>query len=153
MPSRTPRLPRSDRPPKGRPPILIKRAYDPPAPEDGRRILVDRYWPRGLTKEKARLDGWFRELAPSDDLRKWYHHDPTRFEEFQARYRRELLPRSEGVAALLREAAGGPLTLVFSARVAEGSNAFVLREILEEERRHPHASHPDRTRGARRRVR
>ncbi len=115
--------------------IKIKRVYDPPAPDDGQRVLVDRLWPRGLKREDARLDEWLREIAPSDELRRWFGHDPARWEEFQTRYRREL-EDAEHRAALetLRERVQrGPLTLLFAAKDAEHCNAQVLRALLEEQ--------------------
>ncbi len=113
--------------------VKIKRAYDPPTPDDGQRVLIDRLWPRGLKREDARLDEWLRDIAPSDDLRRWFGHDPARWEEFQTRYRHELAD-ADHQAALerLRELARqGPLTLVFAAKDAEHCNAQVLRAVLE----------------------
>ena len=106
----------------------IKRVYDPPGPGDGQRILVDRLWPRGLRREQARLNAWVRELAPSDELRRWYGHDPGRWEEFERRYRSELA-RPERQAALddlIERARGGRLTLLCAARDVEHGNAAVL---------------------------
>ncbi len=112
--------------------VKIKRVYAPPADDDGQRVLVDRLWPRGLKREEARLDAWLREVAPSDELRRWFGHDPARWEEFQARYRQELADDSHQAALeKLREMARrGPLTLVFAARDAEHCNAQVLRAVL-----------------------
>ena len=114
------------------PGFRIKRAYEPPLPADGKRFLVDRLWPRGVRKDAARLDGWLRELAPSDGLCRWYGHDPTRFATFRARYRMEALRNREALASLVVEAERGPVTLVFASRDAERSNATVLKELLEE---------------------
>jgi uncharacterized protein YeaO (DUF488 family) len=113
--------------------MKIKRIYDPPAAEDGQRVLIDRLWPRGLKREEARLDAWLRDVAPSDDLRRWFGHDLARWDEFQARYRRELEDEAHRAAlAELRERARqGPLTLLFAAKDAEHNNAVVLREVLE----------------------
>jgi uncharacterized protein YeaO (DUF488 family) len=112
--------------------IRLKRVYDEPEPEDGTRVLVDRLWPRGLSKERARVDIWFREIAPSGELRTWYGHDPEKFAEFRRRYEAELASEA-GQAALtkLRDLAKqGPVTLVFAARDTEHANAVVLRDLL-----------------------
>ena len=110
--------------------LRLKRAYEPPAPEDGVRILVDRLWPRGLGKEKAAVDHWMKDIAPSAELRKWFGHDPERWPEFRRRYREEL--RRQG--ALLDQigdlAAGGAVTLVYAAHDEEHNDAVVLREAL-----------------------
>jgi uncharacterized protein YeaO (DUF488 family) len=112
--------------------IRVKRVYDDPAPEDGRRVLVDRLWPRGLAKESAALDAWLRDAAPSDELRKWYGHDPDRFSEFSRRYRAELREeeRSAAVAELRELARDGTLTLLTATRDAAHSQAAVLAEVL-----------------------
>ncbi|HLO25570.1 MAG TPA: DUF488 domain-containing protein [Geobacteraceae bacterium] len=110
--------------------IKIKRIYDPPAPGDGRRILVDRLWPRGLSKDEARLDEWLKEIAPSDDLRKWFGHDPDRWEEFRKRYREELNSNGELLKLLRTEGGKGTVTLLFAAKDAEHNNAVVLKEML-----------------------
>ncbi len=111
--------------------IGLKRVWDPPSPRDGRRILVDRLWPRGLSRERARIDEWVRDLAPSDRLRKWFGHDPARWAEFRERYRQELQAQPDAVRALARRAARGRITLVFGARDPEHNNAIVLKEVLE----------------------
>ena len=111
--------------------IRIKRAYDPPAPGDGRRFLVDRLWPRGIGKEDLKVDGWTKEAAPSDGLRRWYGHDPSRWEEFRRRYREELETDRAAWKPLLEAARSGDLTLVYSARDEERNNAAVLQEHLE----------------------
>ncbi len=113
--------------------IRVKRAYEPPAPGDGFRVLVDRLWPRGVTKEKARLDQWARDVAPSPALRTWFGHDPERFAEFSARYRGELArsPGREIVAELARRAARGTVTLVYGARDERHNGARVLAEEIE----------------------
>ncbi|MGI0132973.1 MAG: DUF488 domain-containing protein [Thermoplasmata archaeon] len=115
-----------------RPRVAIKRAYDPARPADGKRILVDRLWPRGLTKKAASIDEWLRELAPSDELRRWYHQHPRRFADFRARYRDELLQQLPRVAALAIEVERHRITLVFAAREPDRSNAAVLQELLLE---------------------
>lgn len=114
--------------------VWLRRAYEPPGRNDGYRVLVDRVWPRGVSREALRLDAWDRDVAPSDALRRWYGHRPERWEEFRRRYRIEL---SEGAAqaalqALAERARAGRVTLVFGARDAEHSQAAVLRELLEE---------------------
>lgn len=114
-------------------PIDVKRVYDAPGPEDGMRILVDRLWPRGLSKEKAHLDEWIRDIAPSDSLRHWFGHDPALWEEFQRRYFAELKDHSEQCRALLEKAEQGKVTLLFSAHDAEHNNAVALRLYLQHE--------------------
>jgi uncharacterized protein YeaO (DUF488 family) len=116
--------------------IVIKRAYDPPAATDGQRVLVDRLWPRGISKARIQIDSWVREVAPSTELRKWFNHDPARWSEFQRRYREEL--RAPERVALLEDLAKrarqGTLTLLYGARDTEHNEAVVLREILEQRR-------------------
>jgi uncharacterized protein YeaO (DUF488 family) len=115
--------------------IVLKRAYEPKSPEDGRRVLVERLWPRGLSKERAGLDLWLKEIAPSPGLRRWYGHEPGRWPEFRRRYREELRDHPEEMLLLLELARLGPLTLVFASRDGAHSSAAVLREVLEEESR------------------
>jgi uncharacterized protein YeaO (DUF488 family) len=110
--------------------IRLKRAYEPARRADGHRVLVDRIWPRGLARGDARIDEWARDLAPSDSLRRWYGHDPERFEEFRCRYVDELAGRRRRLTELRRRARDGRLTLVFAARDAERSNAAVLASVL-----------------------
>jgi uncharacterized protein YeaO (DUF488 family) len=117
--------------------IHIKRVYEEPSAEDGLRVLVDRLWPRGIRKDEAQVDQWLKDVAPSDDLRRWYGHDPEKFAEFRQRYRDELTQGSgkEGWTQLqqLAEEAGKQhraLTLVFGAKDVEHSNARVLRDLL-----------------------
>ena len=117
-------------------PLRIRRAYDPPAPDDGCRVLIDRLWPRGLKRENAGVDHWLRELAPSNELRKWFGHDPERWDEFRRRYADEL--RSPAAAPALGElrgliAAHPVLTLVYGARDTTHNNAEALRLWLEGE--------------------
>ncbi len=114
--------------------IVLKRAYDPPAKNDGTRVLVDRLWPRGVSKEDARIDRWLKEIAPSNELRKWFGHDPGRWKEFKTRYRKELDDRSQQVEELRALVKKGRVTLVYSAKDTERNNAVVLREYLEERR-------------------
>lgn len=118
--------------------IQVKRAYDPPAPGDGCRVLVDRLWPRGLSKERAAVDEWLREVAPSTDLRRWFAHDPARWAEFKRRYSAELdAPAApEAVARLRSLAAEGDVTLLYAATDELHNNAVVLREYLASSRRH-----------------
>jgi len=109
--------------------IRTKRAYEPPAPEDGARVLVDRIWPRGLAGEDARIDWWAKELAPSDKLRRWFGHAPPRYRDFVGRYRTEL-DGNAAVARLRDLAAKGTVTLVYAARDERHNNARALIEIL-----------------------
>jgi len=115
-------------------PIRLKRVYDPPAPADGLRILVDRLWPRGLKKEDAALERWDREIAPSNELRKEFGHDHARWEEFKARYFAELDANPEAVKRIIGEARKGTVTLLFAARDTEKNNAVALREYLQPRR-------------------
>jgi uncharacterized protein YeaO (DUF488 family)/alkylated DNA nucleotide flippase Atl1 len=109
--------------------IAIKRVYDPPSRSDGTRVLVDRLWPRGIAKAKARVDHWLKELGPSTALRTWFGHDPARWAEFQRRYHRELA--NSGAARPLADLARrGPLTLLFAAKDADHNNAVALRDYL-----------------------
>ena len=112
--------------------IRLKRIYEPAAPEDGARVLVDRIWPRGMTKEKANLDEWCKTIAPSTELRKWYHHDPERFTEFARRYREELTQpeRAEALAHLRTLAKDRNLTLLTASKAVDISEANVLAQML-----------------------
>lgn len=110
--------------------IRIKRAQEPAAPTDGDRVLIDRLWPRGVSRERARLDGWERDLAPSTELRKWFGHDPARFAEFRRRYIEELRGQRPRLTELRRRARKARLTLVYAARDTEHNDAVVLAEIL-----------------------
>ncbi len=111
--------------------IHIRRIYEPRSEQDGKRILVDRLWPRGLTKERAAVDLWLKELAPTTELRKWFGHDPARWSEFQKRYRDELKKNAASFSDLKREAESGPITLLFAAKDEERNEAVVLRSVLE----------------------
>jgi len=117
----------------GKAKVQVRRVYDEPAPDDGTRVLVDRIWPRGLTKAKAGLDEWYRHIAPSTELRKWYSHDPARFEEFGRRYRTELNEpeRAEAMAHLRELAKGRTLTLLTATKQPEISEAAVLAKLLQ----------------------
>ncbi len=110
--------------------IKLKRAYDKPSPADGTRILIDRLWPRGISKEKAALDRWMKEIAPSTELRRWFAHDPKRWAEFRRRYRQELREYPGLLEELKSLARNGPLTLVYAAHDEAHNDAVVLREVL-----------------------
>jgi uncharacterized protein YeaO (DUF488 family) len=110
--------------------IRLKRAYEPAAPADGYRVLIDRLWPRGVSRHRAKLDDWDKELPPSAELRQWFGHDPRRFEEFRRRYIEELRNERPRLAALRRRARDGTLTLVYSAHDTEHNDAVVLAEVL-----------------------
>lgn len=113
--------------------IATKRAYEPSAPSDGYRVLIDRLWPRGVSKAKAHLDDWAKDIAPSRELREWYGHDPDKWAEFQKRYRKELkTPAAEAVLDdLVRRARRGRVTLVYASHAAEISDVVVLERLLE----------------------
>ncbi|MGH2844915.1 MAG: DUF488 domain-containing protein [Thermoleophilaceae bacterium] len=110
--------------------VRLKRAYEPAAPADGHRVLIDRLWPRGVSRPRARLDGWEKELAPSTELRRWFGHEPRRFEDFRRRYIEELRSERPRLTALRRRAREGTLTLVYSAQDTKHNDAVVLAEIL-----------------------
>ena len=111
--------------------IQTRRVYDPPSPEDGARLLVDRLWPRGIKKESLRLAGWLKEIAPSDTLRRWFAHDPAKWNEFQRRYFAQLEKNPMGWQPILRAAREGRVTLLFSAKDPEHNNAVALKAFLE----------------------
>jgi uncharacterized protein YeaO (DUF488 family) len=111
-------------------PVQIKRVYEPASPEDGDRVLIDRLWPRGVSRQSAEVDDWIKELSPSTELRQWFGHDPVRFEEFRRRYVEELRYERPRLTALRRRARDGTLTLVYSAHDPERNDAVVLAEIL-----------------------
>ena len=115
------------------PPPRLKRAYDPPSPADGTRILVERLWPRGLTKQALALDDWLKDVAPSPDLRKWYGHEPTRWPEFRTRYRAELADRMDAIEGLVGRCRVGTVTFVFAARDEARNGAVVLAEYVAEQ--------------------
>lgn len=110
--------------------VQLKRAYDPPSPRDGTRILVDRLWPRGISKAKARVDLWLKDVAPSTVLRQWFGHDPARWSEFRRRYRAELRRQPDALAQLRALARRGRVTLVFGARDERRNQAVVLKDLL-----------------------
>jgi uncharacterized protein YeaO (DUF488 family) len=111
--------------------VKIKRVYDPAERGDGERILVDRLWPRGLSKQAAAVDGWMKDLGPSHELRKWFGHDPRRWSEFRRRYVAELRTQREPLMAIARRATRGAVTLLFGARDAEHNEAVVLKGVIE----------------------
>ena len=110
--------------------IKLKRVYDKPTKEDGRRILVDRLWPRGLTKEKAKVDVWLKEIAPTAELRKWFNHDPEKWNEFIKKYKQELHGNTEQVAILKEYMKQGVVTLVYGARDEVHNEALVIKELF-----------------------
>jgi uncharacterized protein YeaO (DUF488 family) len=109
----------------------VKRVYDPAEAGDGARFLVERLWPRGIRKEALKLDGWLKEVGPSDGLRRWFHHDPSRWHEFRRRYTAELRARSEALQSLLEAARRGPITLLYAARDRQHNSAVALRDYLK----------------------
>ena len=111
--------------------IRLKRVYETPHRTDGTRILVERLWPRGLSKEKAKVDAWLRDVAPSTELRRWFNHDPDRWKSFVDKYFEELSSRDEAVATLREHIAAGPVTFVFAAREERFNNAVALKEYME----------------------
>jgi uncharacterized protein YeaO (DUF488 family) len=112
--------------------IKIKRNYDPASPDDGKRIYVDRLWPRGMKKEEVKIDEWIKEISPSDGLRKWFAHDPSKYPEFKRRYTKELEKHSETLERIKKEGKKETVTLLFSAKDVEHNNATVLREVLSQ---------------------
>jgi uncharacterized protein YeaO (DUF488 family) len=110
--------------------VRLKRAYEPASSSDGYRILIDRLWPRGVSRADARLDEWEKELAPSPELRAWFGHDPSRFEEFRGRYVEELRGQADRIAGLRKRAREGTVTLVYAAKDTEHNDAVVLAEVV-----------------------
>ncbi|MCP5365853.1 MAG: DUF488 domain-containing protein [Hyphomicrobiales bacterium] len=111
--------------------IHTKRIYENASRQDGFRVLVDRIWPRGVSKEDASIDYWAKDLAPSTELRKWFDHDPDKWDDFKQRYRDELRDKQEVIDDLMQKAGSGPLTLLFSARDQQHNQAIVLQDVLE----------------------
>ncbi len=111
--------------------IQLKRVYEPPARQDGLRVLVDRLWPRGLTKERAAVDLWLKDVAPSNELRKWFAHDPAKWKEFQARYRKELSAQKEALESLKQLCKQQTVTLLYGARDEQHNEALVLKRLLD----------------------
>jgi uncharacterized protein YeaO (DUF488 family) len=116
---------------KEKPMVKVKRVYETPSRADGLRVLVDRLWPRGLTKERAAVDLWLKDLAPSTELRKWFGHDPSKWKQFQARYRAELREKKDSIKLLREKSKERTLTLLFGARDEEHNEALVLKKVLE----------------------
>ena len=110
--------------------VKLKRAYEPPAADDGTRILIDRLWPRGITKERAAIDQWMKGISPSAELRKWFGHAPARWDEFRRRYAKEVHQHAELLDQLRLLAREGPITLVYSARDEKHNDAIELRELI-----------------------
>ena len=110
--------------------IKLKRAYEPASTDDGERILVERLWPRGVSKEKAAIDVWLKEIAPSPELRKWYSHDVAKWDEFRKRYRDELRHNPEGIKDLKSYIDKGPVTFVYAAKDEQHNSAVVLKEFV-----------------------
>jgi uncharacterized protein YeaO (DUF488 family) len=119
--------------------IQIKRIYDPSAKEDGTRFLVERLWPRGIKKEELQMDAWCKNLAPSGDLRRWFSHDPVKWEEFQRRYREELSSNPAALQPLFDAARHGNITLLYSAHDTKHNSALTLKSYLEERLKMPTA--------------
>jgi uncharacterized protein YeaO (DUF488 family) len=111
--------------------VRLKRVYEKPFREDGLRVLVDRLWPRGLTKERAAVDLWLKDVAPSTELRQWFGHDPARWQEFQVRYRKELRENKDALELLRERSKGHTVTLVYGARDEEHNEALVLKSVLD----------------------
>ena len=114
--------------------VHIKRVYDPASSTDGKRILVDRLWPRGISRDKARIDVWIKDVAPSNELRTWFHHDPDKWPEFVKRYRAELKASTAVLRELQDAAEHGAITLLYSAKDEKHNNAVVLRDVLARKR-------------------
>jgi len=115
--------------------IKLKRVYESPSAEDGLRVLVDRLWPRGLTKERAAVDLWAKDVAPSTELRKWFGHDPAKWKQFQIRYKKELQEKKDALHRLKQSTEERNVTLVYGARDAEHNEALVLKKVLERQER------------------
>ena len=112
--------------------LKVKRVYDPISADDGKRILVDRLWPRGIKKEKAHIDEWLREISPSNELRKWYSHDPAKWAEFKKRYKQEIAGQEKLLKKIRAEAREQTVTLLFSSKESERNNAHALKEMIEQ---------------------
>jgi uncharacterized protein YeaO (DUF488 family) len=115
--------------------IHLKRAYDPSSPDDGLRVLVERLWPRGLTKARAAVDLWIKGVAPSPDLRKWFGHDPARWKQFKQRYWKELKNKKDDVDILRRKSKEGRVTFIYAAHDEEHNGALALKEFIEKRRK------------------
>lgn len=132
--------------------VHIKRAYEPFADEDGYRVLIDGLWPRGISKERLRADAWMRELAPSAELRTWFGHDPSRWAEFQKRYRKELEAKGDLLSELCEKARKGKLTLLYGAKDEEHNNAVVVKGLLAKRLERKPAAKTKRTKPPRERT-
>ena len=121
--------------------LRLKRVYEPAAPSDGLRILVDRLWPRGLSKKKAAVDEWLKEVAPSAGLRRWFAHDPEKWREFQRRYKQELRAHSNLIDHIAKQAARGRVTIVFAARDEQRNDAVVLAAVVRARMKRAAAQH------------
>lgn len=110
--------------------IRVKRVYETPSPDDGMRVLVDRLWPRGLSRDKARVDLWLKELAPSTELRKWFNHEPAKWDEFRRRYLQELQQQPEALAHAIDAMGTGPVTLLFGSKETRFNDAVALRDFI-----------------------
>jgi uncharacterized protein YeaO (DUF488 family) len=115
--------------------IQLKRIYEVPSPEDGFRVLVERLWPRGISKEQAQLDSWLKDVAPSPELRKWFNHDPAKWKEFQRRYTEELRDKKDLVQLLIDKARSSKVTLLYAAHDTKHNGALALKRILERRRK------------------
>jgi uncharacterized protein YeaO (DUF488 family) len=115
--------------------LKLKRAYEEPSKEDGFRVFVERLWPRGISKERAAVDLWLKEVAPSPELRKWFAHDPAKWEEFRRRYEKELEKNTFEIHLLLGKSREGTVTLVYAAHDQEHNSALILKQHLEQDRR------------------
>ncbi len=123
--------------------IWLKRAYEKPALDDGLRVLVERLWPRGLSKEHAAIGLWIKDVAPSPELRKWFHHDPARWNEFQRRYRAELRKNEQAVEELRQRCGAGRVTFVYASRDEQHNGAIVLKAFLEHDLSGPKVGAPE----------
>lgn len=112
-------------------PILLKRVYEKPSPEDGNRVLVERLWPRGLKKEDSKIDEWYKDLAPSTELRKWYAHDPSKWTRFKEKYWKELEQKEDQLSKLSKESMQHTITFVFASKEEKLNNATALKEYIE----------------------
>jgi uncharacterized protein YeaO (DUF488 family) len=134
--------------PEAAPDIRVKRIREPPAAKDGARVLVDRLWPRGVRKEEAKLTLWLKNIAPSDDLRRWFGHDPARFAEFSRRYRAELTDNKDAVGRMDDLVKAGPVTLLYAAHDEQHNHALVLAAYLKARAvKHKDARYGDGTNG------
>ena len=115
--------------------VRLKRAYEAPDRGDGRRVLVDRLWPRGVSKAEAAIDEWLKDLAPSTDLRKWFGHDPARWKQFKQRYWRELKDKKDDVDVLRHKAREGKVTFIYAAHDEDHNGALALKEFIEQRRK------------------